>query len=379
MEDAMQRRGIMSITIGGVATIVVLASVAACKTSAQSPSGVAAPPTVAVVAAQQRDLPLEASYTGRIEAIRTVELRPRVSGALEQVLFREGTNVSSGTPLFTIDKRQYEIALRRAEAEVATVNAQLSRAREEFERAERLVASDAMSVEELERRRAEVGTLEGRVGVAREQMRDAALNLEFTTVYAPFNGRVGKAEVTGGNLVNGAAGSATRLAVLHSVDPIFVYFELDPTTAARAMAQPRAGWRAVVMPFGQDLPVSGAIDFIDNGIGTDTGTLVVRAKLPNAEGRLLPGSVVKVAFQYGVAARAIVVPELAIGTDQGSRFVFVAGADDRVEYRPVSLGAKAGDWRVINTAVHPGERIVLPGLPGLRPGMAITPKEEVLR
>jgi RND family efflux transporter MFP subunit len=379
MEKAMQRMGILSITIGIASTFVVLASVSACRTSAQSTSVVAAPPTVAVVAAQQRDLPLEASFTGRIEAIRTVELRPRVSGALEQVMFREGTDVSTGTPLFVIDKRQYEIALRRAEADVATVNAQLSRAREEFERGERLVASDAMSVEELERRRAEVATLEGRVGVAREQMRDAALNLEFTTVYAPFNGRIGKAEVTGGNLVNGGAGSATRLAVLHSVDPIYVYFELDPTTAARALAQPRAGWRAVVMAFGQHTPVSGAIDFIDNGNDAETGTLKVRAKLPNAEGRLLPGSVVKVAFQYGVAARAIVVPELAIGTDQGSRFVFVVGDGDKVEYRPVSLGAKAGDWRVINTAVHPGERIVLPGLPGLRPGMAITPKEEVLR
>src|SRR5687768_1368544 len=208
MEEAMQRRGIMSITIGVAATIVALASISACRTNAQSPSAVAAPPTVAVVAAQQRDLPLEASYAGRIEAIRTVELRPRVSGALEQVLFREGTTVSRGTPLFTIDKRPYEIALRRAEAEVATVNAQLSRAREEFERGERLVASDAISVEELERRRAEVATLEGRIGVAREQVSDAALNLEFTTVSAPFHGRIGKAEVTEGNLVNGAAGNA---------------------------------------------------------------------------------------------------------------------------------------------------------------------------
>ena len=375
----MQRRGVMSITIGTVVAIAALAGITGCATSAETTPTVAVPPTVAVVAAQQRDLPLEASYTGRVEAIRTVELRPRVSGALEQVLFREGTNVSSGAPLFEIDKRPYEIALRRAEADVATVNAQLSRAREELDRGERLVASDAISVEELERRRAEVATLEGRVAVAREQVRDAALNLEFTTVHAPFTGRIGKAEVTAGNLVNGAAGSATRLAVLHSVDPIYVYFELDPTTAARALNQPRGGWRAVVTTFGEDAPVSGPIDFMDNGIGADTGTLKVRARLSNVAGRLLPGSVVKVAFQYGVAARAVVVPELAIGTDQGSRFVFVAGGDGKVEYRPVSLGPKSGDWRVINNAVRLGERIVIPGLPGLRPGMAITAKEEVLR
>ena len=155
----MPRRGVMSIAMSIAATIVVLASVTGCTTRAQSTLSAPAPPTVAVVAAQERDLPLEASYTGRIEAIQSVELRPRVSGALEQVWFREGTHVASGAALFTIDQRPYEIAVRRAEADVLTVQAQLSRAREEFARGERLLAADAISVEELERRRAEVATL----------------------------------------------------------------------------------------------------------------------------------------------------------------------------------------------------------------------------
>src|SRR5687768_451233 len=249
---------------GGVATSVVLTT--ACATQAQTAEAPAAP-DVAVVAAQHRNVPLEGTYTGRVEAVHTVELRPRVGGALDQVLFREGMTVRQGTPLFQIDQRPYAIALRRAEAEAATVEAQLARAREEFQRAERLAAADAVSIEELERRRAEVGTLEGRQQAARAAVQDAALNLEFTTVHAPVDGRIGRAEVTAGNLVNGGPGNGTRLAVLHSIDPVYVYFDLDPSTAAAAMGHPRAQWIATVTSFDGGEALSGPIDFVDNGVG----------------------------------------------------------------------------------------------------------------
>lgn len=361
-----------------IAAGVTLAGIAACTTQAQA-GAAPSPPQVAVVAAEHRDIPLETTYTGRIEAVHAVELRPRVSGALDQVLFQEGSEVRQGTALFKIDQRPYLIALRRAEAEAATVSAQLVRASDEFRRADRLVASDAISIEELERRRAEVAMLEGRLEAARTEVQDAALNVEFTTVRAPVSGRIGRAEVMPGNLVNGADGNATRLALLHSIDPVYVYFELDPATAAAASKQRRAGWIATVSAFDSGSPVRGLIDFVDNGVGVQTGTLKVRARLPNADRRLLPGSVVKVVFRYGVAGRSIVVPELAIGTDQGARYVLVAGADGAVEYRPVSPGAKAGAWRVINDAVRAGDRVILPGLPGLRPGLKVTPVAQVLR
>jgi RND family efflux transporter MFP subunit len=295
------------------------------------------------------------------------------------VLFREGAVVRRGTPLFQIDRRPYAIALRRAEAEAATVDAQLARAGEEFRRAERLAAADAVSIEELERRRAEVGTLEARRDAARAAVQDAALDLEFTTVHAPVDGRIGRAEVTPGNLVTGGIGDGTRLAVLRSIDPVYVYFELDPATAAAAMRHARAHWTATVSALDGGEALSGPIDFVDNGVGPQTGTLRVRARLASRAGRLLPGAVVDVAFRYGVVNDAIVVPELAIGTDQGGRYVLVAAADGTVEYRPVSLGAKAGSWRVVNDAVRSGEQVVLPGLPGLRPGMTVTPVEEVVR
>lgn len=360
----------------GIGAAVMLT--AACATQAKSASAPAAP-KVGVVAAESRDIPLETTYTGRVDAVHTVELRPRVGGALEKVLFREGAAVSKGTALFEIDRRPYDIALRRAEAEAAMVDAQLARAREELQRAERLAAADAVSVEELDRRRAEVGTLEGRRDAARAAVQEAALNLEFTTLYAPVDGRIGRAEVTAGNLVSGGPGNGTRLAVLHSIDPVQVYFELDPPTAAAAMRSPRAAWRATVSVLDGGTSLSGPIDFVDNGVGLQTGTLKVRARLANPGGRLLPGSVVKVAFRYGTAEDATVVPELAIGTDQGARYVLVAGRDGVVEYRPVSPGAKSGPWRVVGDAVRPGDRIVLPGLPGLRPGMQVDPVLEVMR
>jgi RND family efflux transporter MFP subunit len=363
---------------GAVAAGAALALTAACTTQAKSESE-APVPSVAVVLADQRDIPLETTYTGRVDAVHTVELRPRVGGALDKVLFREGANIRRGTPLFEIDQRPYVIALRRAEAEAATVDAQLARAREELRRAERLSAADAVSIEELERRHAEVGTLEGRHAMARTAVQDASLNLEFTTVYAPVEGRIGRAEVTQGNLVNGGPANGTRLAVLHSIDPAYVYFELDPTTAATAMRNPRGAWSATVSLFDGGTTLTGPIDFVDNGVGMHTGTLKVRARLANRDGRLLPGSVVKVAFRYGTANDATVVPELAIGTDQGARYVLVAGADGTVEYRPVSLGTKAGPWRVVTDAVRPGDRIVLPGLPGLKPGMKVNPVPEVVR
>lgn len=351
---------------------------AACATQAQSPVEPAAP-SVPVVAAEQRDVPLENTYTGRVEAVHTVELRPRVGGALERVLFREGAGVREGTPLFEIDRRPYEIALRRAEADAATVDAQLARAREEQQRAERLAAADAVSVEELERRRAEVSTLEARRDAARAAVQDAALNVEFTTVHAPVDGRIGRAEVTVGNLVDGGPGNGTRLAVLHSIDPIYVYFELDPATAAAAMRQKRHVWSAHVALLDGARVVAGPIDFVDNGVGPQTGTLKVRARLSNPEGHLLPGAVVKVTFRYGTEEDVTVVPELAIGTDQGARYVLVAGSDGHVEYRPVAAGARSGAWRVVGDAVRAGERVVLPGLPGLRPGMKVNPVAEVLQ
>lgn len=352
----------------------------ACAAGAEAPPPVADAPRVPVVTAESRALPQEQAYTGRVAAVQAVDIRPRVGGALDAVLFREGGSVAKGTPLFVVDPRPYRIALQRAEAELTTVRTELVHARGELARADRLAKADAVSLEELERRRADVARLEARLDGAEAAVADAALDLEFTTVRAPVSGRIGRAEVTIGNLVTGGPDAGTRLAVLHSVDPVHVYFELDPATAAAARARARGLWRAAITPLDGGEPVEAPIDFVDNGVGAETGTWPVRARVPNADGRLLPGAVVRVTFRYGETANAIVVPEVAMGTDQGTRYVLVANAENTVEYRAITTGPKAGPWRAItNDAVRAGEAVILPGLPGIRPGITVAPVKEVLQ
>ena len=364
---------------GGFSAATVAALTIGCTTQAES-TAPAAPPRVSVALARVQDIPLETTFTGRVEPVHRVELRSRVGGALDAILFREGATVLAGAPLFQIDRRPYEIALRRAEAEIGTVEAQLIRAREEFARAERLAAADAVAVEEVDRRRSELATLTARLEAARAVAADAALNLDWTLVRAPVSGTIGRAEVTVGNLVTGGPGDGTRLALLQSLDPIYVYFDLDPVTAHLARAAGRSAWRAAVSPFEGGTAAEGPVDFVDNGVGAQTGTLKVRARIPNSDGRLLPSAVVRVTFRYGTAAEVTVIPELAIGTDQGARYVLIAGTDGTVEYRPVSVGAKTGGWvGVTDGTVRPGEQIILPGLPGLRPGMRVSPEPEVVR
>jgi RND family efflux transporter MFP subunit len=362
------------------AAVAGLALLAASRSTTRAESTApATPPRVRVALARSQDVPREATFTGRVEAIHRVELRSRVSGALERVLFREGEHVTAGTALFQLDARPFTNALLRARADVSALAARVARARDEFARAERLVASDAVSAEELERRRSELASLAAQHDGARAAEADAALQLEWATVTAPVSGVIGRAEVTSGNLVTGGPGDGTRLALLHSMDPVYVYFDLDPGTAHHAASTPRSAWRAIVTPFEGGAPAEGRIDFIDNVIGPQTGTRTVRARIPNPAGRFPPGSAVRVTFRHGTLERATVIPEIAIGSDQGARYVLIATSDGTVEHRPVSLGARSGGWRVVlGDSVKPGEQIVLPGMPGLRAGLTVSAEPEVM-
>lgn len=361
------------------AALVTAILTAACTTQAQSPPAAGLPRANGALAAAQ-DMPLEATFNGRVEAIERVELRSRVGGALDAILYREGTTVPAGAPLFQVDRRPYEIALRRADAEVATIEAQLRRAREEFARAARLAEADAVATEELDRRRGEVDSLTARLDAARAAAAEAALNLEWTVVRAPVAGAVGRADVTVGNLVTGGPGDGTRLALLQSLDPIAVYFDLDPATAQEARRAGQRNWRAIVSTFEDASPVEGPIDFVDPQVGAQSGTLRVRARIANPNRRLLPSSVVRVTLRYGTAHDVTVVPDIAVGADQGTRYVLVAAADGTLERRPVTLGPRHGAWRALRTdAVRPGDQVVFPGPPGLRPGMKVQFQPEVVR
>jgi multidrug efflux system membrane fusion protein len=377
-DDLMESLGNMTGTRLGAGLFALLMA-AGCTTRAES-TAAPTPPQVPVVAAEERSMIHEAHFTGRVEAVHRVDLRPRVSGSLDAVLYREGAYVTAGTPLFQIDRRPYDIAVSKAAGELAATVAQLRRAKTELERAERLINEDAISSEEVTRRQSEVETLTARVEAARAAHADALLNLEFTVVKAPVSGRVGRAEVTPGNLLIGGPADGTRLARLNSVDPMYVYFDLDPATAERARHSSHATWRARVSSFESGTVSEGPVDFVDNGVSAQAGTLKVRARLSNPSGRLLPDSVVKVAFQFGGPERHTMVPEVAIGTDQGSRSVLIVTPAGELEQRPVTIGAKSGGWRaVLHNAVKPGEHVLLPGRPGLRPGMQVQPVAEVLQ
>ena len=354
--------------------------VSGCTTKATSAMAPPSPPQVSVVLAEERAIVPEAHFTGRVDAIDRVELRPRVSGALEAVLFREGASVTAGTPLFQLDPRPFDIAVRKAAGELAAASAQLRRAQSEMERAERLLKDDAIAEEEVIRRQSEVEALTARVESARATYSDALLNREFTVVRAPVSGRIGRAEVTRGNLVVGGPANGTRLARLHSIDPVYVYFDLDPATAEAARAADRRTWRAQVSAFASGTVAEGPVDFVDNGVSAQSGTLRVRARIVNPQATLLPDAVVKVRFQYGGPQRYTVVPDVAIGTDQGSRSVLVVDEAGELDQRTVTPGVIVGNWRVIrNNVVRPGEAIVLPGRPGLRPGMKVQALQEVLQ
>lgn len=358
----------------------MIVSLAACTTRAEAPPPSPAAPRVPVVLAEYRSLPQERTFTGRVAAVHAVDIRPRVGGALEAVLFTEGATVAKGAPLFIVDPRPYRIALQKARADRTTVQAELTLAVDELARAERLAKADAMSLEELERRRADVLRLHARVAAADAAVAEADLGVEFTTVRAPVAGRLGRADVTVGNLVAGGPDGGTRLTVLHSIDPVHVYFELDPTTAAMARATGRQRWRAFITPLDGGAPVSAPVDFVDNGVGAQSGTWPVRARVPNPHGQLLPGAVVRVTFRFGEVEKAVVVPDVAVGTDQGTRYVLVVTANNTVELRTIAAGAKAGAWRAIaGDTVRAGEAVILPGLPGIRPGMTVTAVKEVLQ
>lgn len=353
-----------------LATLVI----AGCSTEAsQSPP---TPTGVPVQAAEviYKPVELKTVHTGRIEAAERVELRPRVSGYVDAVLYREGGVVKAGQKLFRIDSRPFEAALMRARAELARAEARANVAGSEAARAERLFALNAISGEERERRQATHAEAQAQAEAARAGVRMAELDLEFASVTAPVSGRAGRAMVTKGNFV--AAGSQQApLTTLTSVDPIHVYFDIGegPLAAlAATMGTRKPGWRVRVL--GEDLQselATGTVDFTDNEIARGSGTLRLRARLANPRGALLPGMFVRVELGTGERRQAILVDEKAIGTDQGQRHVLVVREDRLLEYRPVKVGAMVEGLRVIEAGLKPGESIVVNGLTRVRPGTLV--------
>lgn len=362
--------------------LAVLASVAASACSRTAAQALA-PPQPQVTAAEviSRDLTEWDEFTGRLEAVNTVAVRPRVSGYVAAVRFDEGAIVSRGDLLFVIDARPFQAEVDRLRAEMLRARATIQRATSELQRAERLTAENAIAHEELDRRSAFAQESAAQAAAIEASLRAAELNLEFTRVTAPISGRVGRAIVTEGNLVSTGPGEATLLTTVVSLDPIYASFDADEQTFLRYGELARAGKRASARQAGLPIqmalagddafPREGKMDFLDNQMDPTTGTIGARAVFRNGDLSLTPGLFVRVRLPGTARYRGLLIQDRAVGTDLDKRFVFVVTAEKEIEHRVVTLGPLVDGLRLVRSGLNPGEVVVVNGLQRVRPGVKV--------
>src|ERR671910_986259 len=348
-------------------------------------SPAAAPPPQAVTVAEvpEREVTEWDEFTGRLEAVDQVEIRPRVSGYIKRVTFDEGKEVKKGEILFEIDPRPYQAELARAEAELERARSAAALAASDVERAGKLVAAQAISREEYDSRTSAEAQGGATVRAAEAAVRTARLNLEWTRVRAPISGRVSNAMVTPGNLVEGGPPSATLLTTVVSLDPMYVYFDSDEQTYLRYASRARgkgANWREARLPVylglanEEGFPHQGRLDFVDNQVDPNTGTIRTRAVFSNRSRALTPGLFARVKLVGNQKTKALLVRDAAIGTDQDRKFVLVVGPGDTLAYRPIVPGRLADGLRIVTSGLEAGDRVVVNGLMRVRPGMKVAPK-----
>jgi RND family efflux transporter MFP subunit len=355
-------------------------SLLGCKADAPPPPPA---PTVTVAAEHLRDIPEWDECSGRLEAVDQVEIRPRVSGYIKRVTFTEGREVRKGEVLFEIDPRPYQADLERAQAQLDQARTAAELAVREVGRAEKLVNVNAISREEFETRTSAQANGSAAVRAAEAAVETARLNLGWTLVRSPIAGRVSRAEVTEGNLVQAGPPDATLLTTVVSIDSMYLYFDSDEQTylrySGRAAAAGNRGWRDARFPVYLGLanetgfPHEGRLDFVDNRIDPASGTIRTRAIFSNRDRRFTPGLFARVKLVGNESAPALLVRDAAIGTDQDRKFVLVVGPGDSLVYRPVELGRLTEGLRIVRSGVRAGEKIVVNGLMRVRPGMKVTP------
>jgi len=364
----------------GLATLAGLN--AGCSSSAQPKAPAPAEVSVAEVICKQ--LGDSDEFTGRLEAVNAVEVRPRVSGYLQSVHFKEGAIVRQGDLLFQIDPRPFQAEVDRLKGDLSQAKAQLSRAQSDFQRAERLHNNDGMSAEEYDRRAAVRNEAEARIASTEAALRGAELNLGFTRVIAPITGRVGRAGITEGNLVEGGAAQVKPLTTLVSLDPIYVYFDVDEQTYLKyARVTQSHGTSSHDLRSAAQLgladedgfPHAGQVSFVDNQVSSSTGTIRLRATFPNKNLALTPGLFARIRSQGGGAHSACLARDEAVVTDLNQKYVFVLGKNNTLEYRPVKLGPMTEGLRIVRDGLRNGDVIVVSGLQRVRPGAAVNPKK----
>ena len=321
-------------------------------------------------------------FTGRLEAPQTVELMPRVSGYVAQLLFSEGAMVQQGDVLLQIDAKPFAADVARLQAELLSAQSAAELATTEYQRAQRLLAQRAISVEVLDNRQARKAQTAAAVASVSAALERAQLDLSYTRVTAPINGRVSYALVTVGNYVT--AGQ-TRLTSLVSTEKMYAYFDVDEQTYLKYARLAQDGKRVdtreaqanpVYLALADDREFShiGHIDFVDNRIDAQTGTIRLRASFANTDNQLMPGLYAKLRLAGSASFDGVLIDEKAIGTDLNNKFVLVVNDSNQLEYRAVELGERLDGLRIINKGLSALDRIVVNGLQRVRPSMQIEPK-----
>lgn len=362
--------------LGFLLTGVLATLLAACH-----PSTPGAPPApeVGTTVVEPRDVDFTDEFNGRVEAVNAVDLRPRVSGYLEQIRVKEGDLVAAGTVLFVIDQRPYRIALERANAQLEHARAAADLAKVQLERAQKLVVSRATSQEELDNARATELQSRADLHTAQAAVDDATLNMNFTEVKAPIAGRVGRALLTVGNL---ATADQSMITTVVSQDPVYVYFDCDEQSLLRYNAH-RSGSQGlpiadaavhVSLANEQGFAHSGTVEFLDNRLDPATGTILARVRLANTDHAFIPGLYARVRLSSSRAQGVLLVDEKAVLTDQDTRYLYVIGPQNHALRRDVKVGRVINGQRIVEEGLKPGDEIVVEGAQRIfYPGAVVKP------
>ena len=363
--------------------LIVLIALALSGCGDKPPPQAAAPPPVTVAQPVKRTVTDWDEFTGRFEAVEEVQVRARVGGFVTAVEFRDGAFVNTGDLLYLIDARPFEAIAEQADGQLSDARAKVELAKRELDRGLSLVQTSAVSEQVVDQRRQALQAAHAAEVQAEGALKAAQLNVEFSHVIAPIGGRVSRHLVSAGNLVQGSDGGSTLLTSIVSLDPIYIYFDMDEATYLRNNRLYFEGKR----PSSRDTPNpvqvtltgetkpshDGKMDFVDNRMDVSTGTLRGRAVIPNQDYSILPGQFGRVRLIGSAPYEALLVPDVAVATDQSRKIVFVVKDDDTVEARPVILGPLDDGLRVIREGLKPEDRVIVDGLQRARVGAKVSP------
>ena len=370
---------VTAMVVAGIVGALSLGIAGCDSANSKTPEAAAAPAGAPISAAAvlEKSIVETQEFSGRLEAVDHVEIRARVSGFITSINFKPGSEVKKGDVLFVIDPRPYNAELERTAGVAGSARAKADLAHIELTRSEKLLAEKAIAQREFDANAASLKELDADARAAQASYEAAKLNVGYTQVHSPIDGRVGKAEITLGNLIDGTA----ILTSVVSTDRIYASFDGDEDTYLRVGAASHNG-QPVAVKIGlaneTGFPHEGKLEFVDNQLDPQTGSVRMRATFENTDHALVPGLFARVQVDGGNGqkdeTKAVLITDRAISTDQDRKFVWVVGADNKAEYRAVTLGASSGGLRIVRTGLKAGEKIVVSGLQRVRPGAPLAPE-----